>query len=197
MDIMLDLETFGRGNNAAIVQIGAVKFDRKTGEIDPSHFSCNVSAESCVKAGMEMDADTVQWWMQQGDEARKSILNPVGQDIKASLILFNRWIDSHNDQGGSKNNIHLWSHATFDFPIFLNAFDKCDIKPSFSFRGARDLRTLTDMADVLYWTEEYQASHPRTGLYHNALDDCIYQVGYAVESLQKIANALMVAPSLV
>jgi DNA polymerase III epsilon subunit-like protein len=191
MDVMFDLETFGTSGNAAIVQLGAVVFDRVTGEIHPIQFISNVDLNSCLAAGLEMDASTVLWWMKQGEEARKSILDPPGTALKSVLEDFNDWLGMVAKRLGAepKSSITMWSHATFDFPILQNAFSKMGIKPAFSFKGARDLRTLTDLAGIEYWTPEYEKAHPRVGLvHHNALDDCLFQVEYAVEALRKVSG---------
>jgi hypothetical protein len=198
LDVMLDLETFGKTNNAAIVQLGAVVFDRRTGEIK-GQFISNISTESCLKIGLEMDSSTVEWWMGQSQEARESILKEPRNDIVKVLEGLNDFIDNSFDHtvpvGGSlkknwRNDIQIWSHATFDFVILRNAYEKAGIESAFNFRGARDLRTLTDIGEVYYWLPEYDKTHPRVGTHHNALDDCIFQIGYAVEALNKIRDGL-------
>ena len=199
MDVMIDLETFGTSNNAVIVQIGAVIFDRKTGKIEQNTFFANVTADSCVKAGMEMDASTVEWWLKQSKEARESLFTEPRLDVVSVLTQFKAWLEkmfSLGEPAGStlekawRNRIHLWSHATFDYNILQNAYLKAGVPAAFNFRGARDLRTLTDLGEVHYWTPEYEQAHGRVGVHHNALDDCIYQVGYTVEALNKVRNSL-------
>jgi len=68
-DVMLDLETMGNGPRAAIVAIGAVEFDPETGTVGERFYQA-VDLATAVSMGGEMDASTVLWWMQQGDEAR-------------------------------------------------------------------------------------------------------------------------------
>jgi hypothetical protein len=57
---MIDLETYANTSNAAIVQIAAVEFDDKNGDI-LREFNSNISVQSCLDLGMEMNIDTINW----------------------------------------------------------------------------------------------------------------------------------------
>ena len=73
----------------------------------------------------------------------------------------------------------IWSHATFDFVIINNAMRRMNI-PGLNYKSARDLRTLVDLAGMT------QDDYPKSGKTHNALDDCFFQVQYAVKAFDKI-----------
>ena len=68
-NLMLDIETLGTGPNSVILSIGAVEFD-ETGVI--SKFYEAIDPESCTDWGLQIDARTVLWWMDQNDAARKT-----------------------------------------------------------------------------------------------------------------------------
>jgi len=170
VDLMLDLETFGTNINAVIVQIGACYFDRYTGEIGET-FLENIDAETSVKEGFEMDASTVYWWMSQNKDAIESVIKEPRNPVKKVIKAFNNF---------ASRAVSIWSHATFDFVILMNHFRTLDIKPKFHYRTARDLRTLVDLADIKY------KNQAREGIHHNALDDCIFQVEYAVKCFNKL-----------
>ena len=170
-DVMIDLETFSTKPNAAIVQIGACYFNRVTGEVGKT-FKVNISPRDAVAFGADIDPDTVAWWMKQSDAARESVLKESGVSLKDALESFNLFLQ------GAKN---VWSHATFDFPIVMNNFSMAGIKPKVSYRAARDIRTLTNLAgnsDV--------SKHERVGTHHDALDDCLFQVKYCVAALNSL-----------
>lgn len=167
-DLMIDLETFGKSYNAVVVQIGACYFDRITGEIGDT-FIVNIDAERSMQCGFEMDASTVYWWLWQSKKARLSILEGNRSFVTDAITSFNDF---------AKKAKYIWSHATFDFVILMNYFNKMHIKPSFHYRSARDLRTLVDLAGITDF-DKYR----RVGVHHNALDDCVYQVQYAVDCL--------------
>lgn len=168
-DLMVDLETFGTTNNSVIIQIGACYFNRHTGEIG-NKFLMNIDAQSCLNLGMEVEGSTLYWWLQQSEEARKSLLeNKV--DIKTALLKFKRFAQY------AKN---LWSDENFDFPILKNAYDKAGIVFPVHYTGMRDLRTIVDVGKI------DKKSYERVGIYHNALHDSIHQVQYVVDAFKRI-----------
>jgi exodeoxyribonuclease VIII len=60
-NIMLDLETMGIQSDAAIVAIGAVRFDLETGKVGESWYS-PVDLDSSLHLGLTVTESTVQWW---------------------------------------------------------------------------------------------------------------------------------------
>jgi exodeoxyribonuclease VIII len=173
-DIMLDLETWGNGNNAVAIQIGACYFNRLTGEIGDT-FEIHIDANDEVKHGFEIDASTIYWWFNQSEMAQVMATGPKQKrkDCYSAWDQFNQF---------AKHSKRIWSHATFDFVIMMNHFRKLGIKPHTGFRDARDLRTLVYLANLDYQTR------PREGVAHNALDDCKFQVKYAAEAIRKIVG---------
>ena len=169
-DIMIDLETFGNGKNAAVCQIGACYFNRYTGEIGPT-FKVNVCARSAVKSGADLDADTVYWWLSQSREAINSVTAEPLVDISTAFSDLNTFMADAKA---------IWSHATFDFVIIQETYKRLGIKPTFRYSAARDIRTLVDLAKVTI------RKHDRQGVHHDGLDDAIYQVKYCVEAFNKL-----------
>lgn len=174
-DLMIDLETFGNGNNAAICQVGACYFDRVTGEVGDTYIS-NVDVSTSLKEGFSVDASTIYWWMSQCTEAQKSITEAVKYPVIDVMEDLNQFI--------SKAKC-VWSHATFDFVILMNHFKVLNIKPKVHFRSARDLRTLVDLSGITNFRK-----YNRVGIHHNALDDCLFQVKYTVDCLNNIVRNL-------
>ena len=168
-DVMIDVETFGKKSSSAIVQIGACYFDRETGEIGET-LSININYNNDSR--FTFDYDTVSWWLSQSDEARKSITgNTVSIEtaIASNLIPFL----------GKYPGLSIWSHATFDVPILMHAFDKLGLEFPVNYKNMRDIRTLIDISDYkIPW-------NARTGVHHSALDDCRFQVKYCVAALKK------------
>jgi len=166
-DIMLDLETMGTGNNAAIVSIGAVLFDIDTGDIG-SEFYMNVDLKSCMEAGLDADGDTICWWMKQSDEARMVLLENT-KSLEDACTAFGNWVR----MVGKKAK--LWGNGVaFDNVILRNAFNKAGVKFPVHFRNDMDVRTL-----VAYDPEEKKKQNSeREGTAHNALDDAKHQVKY-------------------
>lgn len=167
-DIMLDIETMGTRATSMIVQIGACYFDRVTGEIGDT-FKVNIN-HSEKPDRFTVDWHTIAWWLQQSPEAQASITDGEELNMKEALTLLNEFI---------KPSRCLWSHATFDVPVLLNAYNVCNLHFPIHYTKMRDIRTLMDIKD------HNKGTAPREGTHHDALDDCIYQVGYCVEALNK------------
>lgn len=169
IDVMLDFETLGNGTHKCICQVGAVYFDKTTGEIGQK-FKANIDARSHERFGGRLDADTVYWWLQQAEEARKSLLvNP--EPILDVFVKLNEFLS------GAKR---IWSHATFDFVTLMETMKQLAIKPNFRYSAGLDLRTLTYLGGVRV------DKIPREGVHHDALDDCKHQVKYCVAALNAV-----------
>lgn len=181
MDVMLDLETFGNTPQAAINQIGAVAFDRYTGEVIGG-YKVNIDAQTCIDLGMTMDVSTINWWLKQSEAARQSITSGDKQHIKTALRELNEFIQAKMNVKDDHQAI-LWCHATFDEPILSNAYKACNIRPFWKYRNVRDLRTIVDLAE--YNVPKDQNS----GVAHDALDDCLFQIKYTVECINRLRNA--------
>lgn len=168
-DVMIDFETLDTCPSAAVVQIGAVEFDRLTGELG-REFKVNVDAQSAVNSGATLNASTIEFWLKQNDAARNSILAEPRVPIYEAFDSFNKFLS------GSK---FIWSHATFDFPILCETLKRLHIKPNFSYRSARDIRTLVDLSGG-------GTTVVREGTHHDGLDDAKFQAKYCCEMMKRI-----------
>lgn len=174
--VMLDFETLATSPNAAVIQVGACYFDADTGEIGAT-FKRNVDAKSAVKSGAIIDPNTVMWWLEQSEVAQNSILAFPREDINLVFSDLNAFL-----QGAEC----IWSHATFDFVILTETLSRLAIRPNFSFRATKDIRTLQFL--VKRSSDKTESKLVRNGVHHDALDDCKFQVAYVVEALKRIDN---------
>ena len=133
--ITFDLETLGNTSNAPIVQIGAVKFN--DGGITDT-FLRNIDLTSLESLGFKLDYSTISWWLNQPDEAIKSVFGDNLEKISLSKALyeFQEWI-------GKTADYNYWSHATFDPPILVNNYKTMKKECPIPFRLHRDIRTLS------------------------------------------------------
>ena len=163
-NVMIDLETMGSGSNAAIVALGAVKFD-KTG-IDET-FYMKISLKDSVSYGLDMDVDTVLWWLEQSDEARAELTGKEPFSLLVALSEFKCFI--------GEDAIVWGCGSDFDNVILANAWKKvitCKEVP-WKFWNNRCYRTMKSVfRDV---------KMERKGTHHNALDDAISQAEHLIE----------------
>lgn len=178
---MVDIETLGCASNAAILSIGAVKFDPKGDSLqDASTFKQNVTLQSCLDAGLHVDGRTFQWWMGQSQEARNALFTPVPLPLRSVLHDLYTW---YVGDYGPNHPKAVWSHgATFDIVILANAYQALERVTPWHWRDARDTRTLFNIAFPVGGT------YPPPGLAgtrHDALADAIRQA-WMVQQAYKV-----------
>lgn len=76
--VMVDIETLGVEPGAAIVSIGAVRFG--PGGLGET-FERSIDLKSCEFRGLQIDAETLEWWLNQGEVAREQLIG--GDDLRA------------------------------------------------------------------------------------------------------------------
>lgn len=186
-DIMLDLETFGTGKDAAIVSIGAVAFMADEGplcslfnespeglRIDGLGFHRRVSLaiSDPAKRGV-IDPATVEWWLQQSNEARASLTMKPRTSLGTALQDFYTWI---NENFAKPRRLRLWSNGpTFDERLIREAFDRYGREFPISFRGSRCCRTMIELAEQHGWDRSQFKELSSYILKHNALHDAVFQ----------------------
>lgn len=157
-NIMVDLETMGNTKQAAIIAIGAVKFDREgLGET----FYRKVSLQSSVEAGLEMDPSTVLWWLRQDDDARLPMSEEDNNYSLASALQdFSSFV---------KEDDKVWGNgADFDNAILSSAYNCCKLPLPWKFWNNRCYRTLKNMFPSVQKPD-------LEGTKHNALYDAMLQ----------------------
>lgn len=199
-DIMLDLETFGTGNNAAIVSIGAVAFNADAdGQSDGALFTnspeliergglgfhrrIDLARSSQAQIG-DIDPATVEWWLTQSDDARASLLENPRVTLGVALHEFATWIEENY---AKPRKMRLWSNGpTFDEIILRSAFKRYSIDFPLSYRASRCCRTMIEMAELHGWTRDKELSDDI--LKHNALHDAVFQARDVVLQRSFIAH---------
>lgn len=159
--IMVDIETLGLEPGAAIISLGAVRFDAgKMGEV----FERSISLTSCQDAGLHIGADTLEWWLDQDAAAREQLLG--GDDIDDVLADFAAWYDAEE----------VWANSpAFDCAILAEAFDRVGVDVPWEFYERRDYRTLSELPVV-----------PEKDHDGVALDDAGHQAHVAATALKRL-----------
>ena len=176
-DVMLDLETMGKKSNSALVSIGAVEFNLETGETGREFYKI-IDLQSCLDAGLEVDASTIYWWLQQSQVARDTICKNKLIPLQTALHMFSVWIQD------CIQDVNIWGNgARFDIGLMEDAYIACGYNNNtmpWYFRSEKDVRTLVGFAP------DIKANLPFTGIEHNPVDDCKHQIKYCTAIWKKL-----------
>lgn len=156
-DVMIDLETLSTRPDAMIRSIGAVAFG-------PNGLGAEFSAVISPAGAMgHMDAETVAWWLGQGDAARHPLsaaYTGKREHLASALQRFRLFL---HDLPVFIEKIRVWGHgSSFDLPIIESAFRACGHQIPWGHRAARDTRTILELANVRIATPE-DAKHDALG----------------------------------
>lgn len=178
--VMIDLETMGTGPGAAILSIGAVKFDLVTGQIG-HEFHIAVTLQSCVLAGMTIDAGTLDWWMHADRQAAREVQAGMSAvPLPLALEEFAHWL-THDEQEVTTLSPEVWCKGgSFDFPILGDAFRRCGQAIPWKYYRENCCRTLFAVGRKTHGFELQKVP----GTAHCALDDARHQAQQVIACLQ-------------
>lgn len=182
LDISLDIETLSLAQNATVISIGAVAFDRTQ---ILAGFYANIVGTAEYQTNMlnrHIDQGTLDWWNQQTPEAKK-VFDPNQIHI----------IDSIPDYAHIRNN--TLENALSKFVLWCRNYPKARVWGLGSDFDNVVMRSLyNDMNMEQPWTHKQNAclrtllhlfplkEKPMFGIEHNAIDDAVAQAF----SIQKI-----------
>lgn len=140
-DIMIDLETLATSPDAAVLTIGAIKFDPFGDDVrEPNcdKFYVKVELDSCDRIGLVINEDTINWWANQSKESQEEAFSAEGRiDIVDAMNQLYKFC------WGAKR---VWSHgAGFDVIICEHIFKKINKAVPWNFWQVRCTRTLFDI----------------------------------------------------
>jgi len=184
-DVMLDLETFDSKPTGAIVKISAVPFNIKTGKIfDSDIFDVSISLDSCIKAGLTVSENTIYWWLNQNDEARKYLMNERKSNVSLTTALSNFLIWFSNIKNiNSIDNLYIWGNgAAFDLAMLSNAFRTIGLNPPYKPSEEQDVRTVVRRDPSIKKNMLFE------GIRHNPEHDCKHQIKYVCRTINQPMN---------
>ena len=126
--------------------------------------------KSSIDRGFTVDGDTIAWWFEQGDEARKAVITktaPIGK----VLADFSKFVACKDDT--------LWAHKDFDLSILKEAYVRMNMPFPAHYRNMCDLRTLDKIAKMV----KIKSDQKREGTYHTGGADSLYQAKVATDIL--------------
>lgn len=188
--IVLDLETMGVKQDAAIIEIGMVIFNH-TGQEGTANlieqWSSAVSLENSMLRGGTVSPKTIEWWMDTDrTEARDNWIASPKQGIHVALNAVAARILKYS----AINPLPLiWGNGVnFDNEILKSAYERLEIKVPWGYRQDADFRTLK----LLY--KDVVPEPAFVGTPHIALDDARHEATWLSQILQYIYGSKVNKP---
>lgn len=191
IDVMVDIETLGRGKENPILQIGAIAFDIETGK----HL---LSFQRYVKLSNSevINGETLAWWLKTDKELIAELVSKGTKGEKEVMKDFLTWIEGlpfwTESHTLSKKDIYLWGNGIlFDNKIIQGKCELYDLEYPIHYRNDRDVRTLVE----LYQTKtggNYEAikkSFHDNYKEHDALEDCKSQIDMVVHCYNEVIKS--------
>lgn len=159
--IVIDIETLGRRNDAAITQIGAVVANSDFEEtysmfigIDPSKWNtCNRT----------FTGETLLWWMEQKNSPKSNMLPDVWlEDYSQALQSLDELFEKY-----SSDDTLLWTKGSMDLFCLKDLYEYFGMDTPWKFWQPRDIRTAKEF--VKDWKTFESNSH-------NALEDALNEL---------------------
>lgn len=173
--IMIDWETMGTGPRAAVVQLGAVRFNSISGEICPRTFLMDVDLVSSINAGAYADHGTQDWWRERGGFKPSGSLTNPPRDVRTVIGNFYVWANRPK---------RVWAQGpSFDVAIMEYHCHCLRVDVPWDYHAARDTRTVYDLARQMGWEK------PAEEVAHQALEDCQAQVRTLMSALAVVRRA--------
>lgn len=186
---MVDIETLGKAADSTIFQIAAIAFDIRTGE---RYSQFNSIADIKKNKTMNVDGDTLKWWLNTDKELLTKLLNS-GTQLSSEEVLekFHNWINRHVTVVG-RSNVYLWGNGIlFDNKMIQYQMQEAGLEYPILYKNDRDVRTLLELASAKFGVSEREIKdmyEDDTLVEHDAIDDVIYQINLSVGCYRIIAN---------
>lgn len=168
MHCMIDIETLSTQPTAAILSIGAVKFDHQHTQSEEFYARIGADHYDTLPADYHRDASTLRWWDQQSHKVRE-------EAFYGDTSLNHALHHLHMFVAGSDT---VWANSpSFDLVILEHAYRCNGMSPPWTHRNQRDMRTLKDLA---------QLPVPENPELHSAIADARHQALYVIQALDHL-----------
>ena len=181
-NVMIDLETLSTHKDAAIIEIGAVEFNKYTGEVGEK-FNVIIKPSDWCKNDRHVDGETIQWWFKQTNDARKRFTQKDAEylTLKHALEKLRYYIMDCDTPDDDKHVVVWGNGATMDIAILESAYNYFDIQIPWKYWAVNDVRTIVDLNPSIKQTTKFES-----GIKHSAIFDCLYQIKYTTDTIKTL-----------
>ena len=143
VDVTVDFETVGLGNNAALIELAATEWNRDaecSDDIFMDSFMQRIDLTSAVFNGREFETSTIKWWQSKPDAVKAAILSEQCYPEKEVLENFAAWLEECGKSDDAE--VVLWAQGSdFDIAILRNRCKEYGINLPVHYHNFRDART--------------------------------------------------------
>lgn len=174
LDITIDIETTSLDVTAAIMQLGAVAWNRQAETSDdifilknedgtPSavaceYFNMGVDLRTSFIAGLDFDKSTARWWDSQNEDVKKEMLSPSPIPVETVLEQFASWVQNIQKRVGAES-VTIWSQgADFDCAILRHISGIFHVKLPVRYQNFRCARTYAQEIGALLLNDPLEAA---------------------------------------
>lgn len=147
-DYVLDLETLGTNHDAPVVAIGMCSFDRRTYQVGEHKFYATIDPQGACRFGARVDGDTIRWWLEQSEEARKELTDKDNTcDPHTAIAMLLQFLaDPDAEEDHEFDHVVLWGNGpSFDCGILASTFERLGVKKPWGHWNERCVRTMLDL----------------------------------------------------
>lgn len=169
-DVMIDIETTGTNpEHGAIIQLAAVKFDFRSGNVDTNFFDRALH----IPQGRYWDENTREWWGRQKSEILYSIMRRA-EDPKKVIEDFIIWLGGYSPD----EPIRVWAKpVTFDVMFLQSYFRQFGFENPWHYRNVIDLNSFLRGRALSSHIPDIHVE--MQGDAHNAIFDVLHQIQVA------------------
>lgn len=173
-DVSIDCESLGTAYNAPVLSIGAVQFNRYTGQFGKT-FYVEIRMASAIKgAESGISPDTIYWWMKQSPTIAAKLFDDSDVARARKLGMADALLQLA-DFVRTSGSPCIWSRGVMqDISWLENAYAKQAIGLSqpWLYQKVRDVRTILALAEDAGFDETKVVFE---GTPHDALADAVHQ----------------------
>ena len=184
--LMLDIETLDLGARPVVTQIALYPFDMETEEIIPDalHIYLPMQPQLDLIPSRTMSADTLLWWMRQGDPAREVFERNTSDDFDELPVLMKQLVRRFEKLTHGVEYELIAQGPQFDVVAVETLLKDCGLKAPWAYNRIIDLRTLTRYAGFSSKDVE-----PIQGfIAHRADWDCKQQIKVYFEAKRRLRS---------
>ena len=159
--IIIDIETLGRRNDAAVTQVGIVIADETFSVLDK--YLIQVSSEAWNTCNRTFTEETLLWWTQQKNTPVSKFPTQIVNSYKDLVEKLNYIFRRYNT-----DDTIVWTKGTMDLFCIKDLCEYLNMSTPWKFWQPRDIRTAKEIIKDWKVCENNNA--------HNALDDAFTEL---------------------